>query len=83
MSKSYRKHPIVSVCTIREREVKEWKTKCSRQLRRSIRHMEELPQGTIYRKLHDTEWDSPRDGKSYHNEEKELKGRDWWQLMGK
>lgn len=60
MSRSRKKNPIGWICCTRPGEMKKWKSKQNRNLRRTI---EELPSGAFYKRKSEI-WNSPGDAKT-------------------
>lgn len=63
MSRSYKKTPIFTVCDVRHGAQKKWKVHCNKKFRRNISIESDMPSGTKYKKIFQTIWDSPSDGK--------------------
>lgn len=84
MTKSYRKHPFQGIAKTHRGEVKKAKKQISRSTRNWIDQIDELPKGNAYKKFcHSWRW-HPEDGRSWRGEDiNDLRGRDWWNLMGK
>jgi hypothetical protein len=65
MSRSFKKTPIFPVCQCEAGYQKRWKKQCNRRFRRNVPKDTDIANGTDYRKIFQTIWDSPSDGKSW------------------
>jgi hypothetical protein len=64
MSRSHKKTSIFNIGRLQAGEQKKWKKQCNRYLRHNLPE-KDIPDGTKYKKIHQTIWDSPSDGKAW------------------
>lgn len=76
MSRSKKKNPYGTLCNCRAGEMKDWKNKANRKIRKTV---EEMPKGAGYKKLNEI-WESPGDGKA---DLRRLFSKRPWKWLGK
>lgn len=64
------KQPYISTCCIGQSEMKKWRTRLNRKIRRNTSLEEVIPTGNFYRKTKEI-WKMPNDGKMLGYREKD------------